>query len=99
MLMLRGAQLQIYNRLTMLADLQLDLAQKHQPHMTLDVCWHQMLVPDQITMISTLCGSKKVYDHQKERSLKIGAQASRCQLIMVLGLPASCHVVVHPVDP
>ncbi len=61
---------QVDNRLTMLADLQLDLAQKHQPHMTLDVRWHQMLFPDQIMMISTLRGSKNVYDHQKERSLK-----------------------------
>ena len=38
MLMLQGAQLQIDNRLTMLADLQLGIAQKHQPHMTLDMC-------------------------------------------------------------
>ena len=70
MLMWQSTQLQVDNRLTMLANLQLNVAQKHQPHMTLDVCWHQRLFPDQIMMISTLHGSNNVCDHQKERSLR-----------------------------
>jgi len=60
----------VNNRLTMVAGLQLALVQKHQPHMTLDVCWHQVLFPDQILMILTLRCSQNAYDHQTERSLK-----------------------------
>jgi len=59
----------------MLADLQLDIARKNQPHMTLAVCWHQMLFLDQIMMTANLTilklrGCRNVYDYQKERSLK-----------------------------
>ncbi len=48
----------------MLADLQLDIASAAYDF------GYVLASPNQIMMISTLCGSRNVCDHQKERSLK-----------------------------